>query len=510
MKRQLSNMPIDKTPEEIAHDEKVMMYSRIADLNKKGLKDFAKLQKLQYWDPAENIRRNAMSINMKRSDVVGYLGNPESNAGNLIKASNYFYSTILLYKRICLYFSEMPTFDYILAPRSKSFDNSTSGIEKYRKAYFKVLNMLENMNIHKNFADITRTCIREGCYYGIEVSTNDSYALYQFPYDKCQITATEDNVPLYTLDLKYFDQRQTLLRSIGGEILAAYNAYRSGDGPQKYEISSDISVCIPYDLSVNYVIPPLSGCFPDLFLIDEYQQLVADQNYSELYKLLNLELPLQDGELAVDEDLAARFYTQLANQLPSFVGLAMSPFKLTSVNFDKSTVDRDLTSKSVRDLFSSLGISQMIFNNEIGSTTALKKSIENDFSFVKPVLRALEAWLNRKLKMQSGSIKFKAIFPDVSVYNRADFAEAVRKDMQYGIPSKGLLAAVNYGYTPADTFAANFLETEVLRYHESFIPPKSANTQSSVSGEGGRPSEGDNIDDSGEATRENEGNADRE
>lgn len=504
-------MPIDKTPEEIAHEEKVMKYTRLANLNSRGMADFAKLQKLQYWLPTETIRKSTTSLNMNRSGIIGYLGNPENNTANLIKASIYFYSTILLYKRICLYFSEMPTYDYILAPRSKAFDNSASGIEKYRKAYFKVLNMLENMNIHKNFADIARTCIREGCYYGIEVSTNDSYALYQFPYDYCQITSTEDNVPLYTLNLKYFDQRQTLLESIGGEIQAAYNSYKNSNGPQKYEISSEISVCIPYDMSVNYIIPPLSGCFPDLFLIDEYQQLVAEQNYSELYKLLNLELPLDaDGELAIDEDLATKFYQQLAAQLPSFVGLAMSPFPLTAVNFDKSTVDRDLTSKSVRDLFSNLGISQMIFNNEIGSTTALKKSIENDFSFVKPVIRSLEAWLNRKLKMQSGTIKFKAVFPDVNIYNRADFAEAIRKDMQYGIPAKGLLAAVNYGYTPADTYAVNFLETEVLRYQDTFIPPQSANTQSAAADEGGRPNEGDNIDDSGEATRENEGNENRE
>lgn len=454
------------------------------------------------WLPNETIRTTSNSRQYSKSTILSYMQNPSQNSANLINASNYFYSTILLYSRICRYLSEMPTYDYIVSPVGTDFPTSKQGINKYRKAYFNIISMLDTMNIKKNFSDIARTCVREGCFYGIEISSKNSYAIYQFPHTYCAIIGIEDNVPMYKLDLTYFDTRKTLLSSIGGEIEKAYNDYKAGKSDGKwYEVSSDISICVRFDPSVPYIVPPLSGCFNDLFVLDEFQELVAEQNYAELYKLLNLELPLNDdGTLAIDDKIATNFYNQIASQLPSSVGLAMSPFPLSAINFDKSTVDRDLTSKATRDMFSNIGISQMIFNNDVGSTTALSKSIENDFSFMLPVLRGLEAWLNRKLKKQSGTIKFKVIFPDVSIYNRASFADSIRKDMQYGIPSKGLLAAVNYGYTPLDLYGVNYLETEVLRYQDTFIPPQSANTQSSS--EGGRPNAGDNVEDEAQAARD--------
>lgn len=472
------------------------------------LGQYAKIQRLSYFDPNGNSSPITSFKKYSRDDILGYLQNPARNASRIIDASIYLYSTVTLYQRLCKYFADMPTYDYIVAPtKLKDSDLSTADAAKYRKQYFKVLSALENMNIKKHANIMAKVAMREGAFFGVEVSTSDSYTIYRFPHDYCRVTSDEDGCPMFSVDLSYFDQRPMVIETMGGEMQTAYNAYKNTNGQRWYEPSSSIQVCILADESLDYIVPPLSGCFADLYLIDNYKDMASAKTAIDIYKLISMKLPTdKDGKMTVDDAVATKFYNQVASQLPDQIGLGMSPFEISEVSFNRSTADADTTARAERDLFASIGVSQMIFSNEIASSTALVKSLCNDFSYVAPIIRSIEAWLNRKLKQMSGSIKFKVIMPDVTMYNRADYAESIRKDMQYGVPCKGLLAAVNYGYTPMDTYGLTFLENQVLDYPNTFIPPQSANTQSG--GDGGRPAiTGDGISDEGDATREADKNA---
>ena len=117
--------------------------------------------------------------------------------------------------------------------------------------------------------------------------------------------------------------------------------------------------------------------------------------------------------------------------------------------------------------------------------------------------------MNKKLKIEAGTIRFKVLMPDVTIYNRTALADSLRKDMQYGLPCRSLLAAIHYGYTPLDVLGQAFLENEVLDFNSRFKVPVSANTVSVSAQTAGRPESQEPLSESGEKTREAESNKER-
>lgn len=473
---------------------------------------FAKMGSLALVDPndASSSRTTNSFRQYSREDILGYLKDPRRNSENLIDASIYLYSTDLIYRRICTYFATMPTYDYVLVPL-KMKDYEESAADSYRKSYTKSIALVENMNLRQLAQNMTKTIVREGAYYAIEVSTNDSYMHLQIPHKYCKVSTWEDGCPLLTMDMSFFDRQQTLLESIGGTIKSAFEAYKKDNKKKWVTIDSNTGVCILGDETIDYIVPLLAGLFSDIYLLEDYKDLVKSKEVIELYKLISLKLPLdEDGKLLMPESMAIKYYNQMANQLPEQIGLALNPFTLNEVSFKQSSADRDATARAERDLWSTAGVSTLLFNNEKASSTALVESMMNDYSFILPIVRSIERWINKKLKMLSGSTKFKLVFPDVNIYTRTKFAENLRKDMQYGLPVRTMLTAVDTGYTPSDVMGMLFMENEVMKLNERMIPPVSSNTISVSSDEGGRPTKNeDELSESGEQTRESDGNEGR-
>lgn len=471
---------------------------------------FAKLMRVRKKDL--NARASSMGSTTipqyKREDILDYLKSPQQNAERLTEASIYLYVTSLYYQRIINYFSNMPTFDYVIVPsRLKDYDVSEQGKKKYAIAYHKALDKVENINIKQTFSNILKVVLREGAFYGIELETKESYMIYQFPYSKCRIASSEDGCPLFSINLDYFDNNALLLESIGGVLETAYRTYKSGKGDQWYELPSESSICILADETLDYIIPPLAGCFPDLYLVDNLKDLVETKEVQELYKLINLEYPMDsEGNLLMDEDLARGFFGDIAEQLPDQIGAVLNPFKSTPISFERNTIDRDVTARAERDLFSLVGIPSLLFNNDKATSSALSNSINNDYTYVKPIIKSMERWLNKKLKLLSGSIKFKATLLDVTIYNRKEFADSLRKDMMYGLPIKAVLAAVNSTMSMSDIYGASYLENEVLGFSDKLVVPKSANTiaADSENNNEGRPESEEPLTESGEKTKDGE------
>lgn len=441
---------------------------------------FAKTQRVQLLDPNANNQATNSYKKYTRDQILSYLKDPKKNYIQLIEASNYLYASSTIYNRICRYLSNMLTFDYVLAPfKMKDYDIQQANINKYNKAYFKTLGELDIMNIKHTFTEIMQVVVREGAFYGIEASNKDTYMIQQFPYNRCKIYAWEDGCPLFALDMSYFDKNQLLLESIGGEIQSAYNAYLKDKKLKWFELDGKYSICILFDESLDYVLPPLSGAFTDVYLIEDYKDLMKSKELINLYKLINLKYPIDDeGNLLMDEQVAMTYYNQILNQLDSTIGLALNPFEMKEVSFEGNKTDSDGTLKAQRDMFSNLGISSLVFSNEKASSTALLQSLINDLSYVIPCLRSLERWLNKKLKLMSGSIKFQAIFPDIGIYNRNDMIKTFKESSTLGLPTKNLYAA-SLGFTPSQVLGMTFLENNVLGLHDLFIPLSSSYTQSS-------------------------------
>lgn len=465
------------------------------------------MQRVSLLDPNQADQSTNSYKKYTREQILSYLKDPRKNNTNLIEASNYLYASSVIYQRVVRYLANMLTFDYVVSPyKLKDIDTSVQNVDKYKKSYFNVLNTLEIMDIKQTFSVIMQVVVREGAFFGIEVGNKDSYMIQQMPYNRCKVYSNEDGCPLFSLDMSYFDRNEILLESMPSEIQTLYNAYKSNNNEKWALLDGKYSICILFDESLGYVLPPFAGSFTDIYLVEDYKDLMKSKEIINLYKLISLKYPTDaEGNLLMDSDIAMTYYHQIADQLGEQFAVALNPFDMKEVSFADNKTDSDGTLKAQRDMFANLGISNLLFSNDKAASSALLTSVLEDFSYVSPCLRSIERWVNKKLKIASGTVKFQVMFPDVTVYNREKMMDKYKEASAMGLPCKMLYSAC-MGLTPSQTMGMCFLENNMLGIVDMFVPLKTSYTQSS---DGGRPESEEPLTESGEQTKETDANANR-
>lgn len=238
----------------------------------------------------------------------------------------------------------------------------------------------------------------------------------------------------------------------------------------------------------------------------KYKALKLTKTELENYALLVMNLGINDeGDWEMPLDQAKSFYRNLDNVLPEEVGAVLSPMKIDKISFERSNAaDNDTIMDAEQNLYTSAGVSSLLFNNAKASSNALLLSIRTDQAITYGIVKSLEGVVNRFLQSLSYGKNFKVTFLDCSPFNRKEMGDQYLKAAQYGLPTLSYYAA-SQGISQADLDELNFLEDDILGFKERFDPLRSSSTQSVSSEDGGRPTKdtGD-LSDAGEASRETE------
>ena len=142
----------------------------------------------------------------------------------------------------------------------------------------------------------------------------------------------------------------------------------------------------------------------------------------------------------------------------------------------------------------------------ISGAEAFRSATRADTEFaISSLLGQINGWTNRMLSyLVSNPAKVK--FFEVSAYTKDAFKESLQKDLNYGFVSTLAINSLN-GFSELDTLALNYLEKDVLKLHEKFVPLQTAATQSGSNNEGGAPEKSDTqISDEGSETKDKEKN----
>lgn len=179
---------------------------------------------------------------------------------------------------------------------------------------------------------------------------------------------------------------------------------------------------------------------------------------------------------------------------------------IDKISFERSGVsDTETVSDAEQSLFTSAGVSSLLFNNEKASSNALLLSIKADQSITYGIVKSIEAVINRYIQAQSYGKNFKVTFLDCSPYNRKELGDQYLKACQYGLPMISYYCA-SQGMSMEEMDCMNFLEDEVLKVKERFDPLASSATQStktSTKEDAGRPeAEVGDLTDAGEVSQE--------
>lgn len=488
----------EKTPEEIYQERLKMYFSAMATLK---IRDFIK-----------ETNKNSIFKVYSKEDISRFLQNPAKNEKQIRKISQFLYNNSPHYKRLINYFANMHLLRYTLKPTK--IDSDKIDINEFKRDYFKMSNIIDNMNIQHEFRKIFNVCFKEDVFYGYEYFSENSYFIQQLDSDYCQISSIEDGVYNFSFDFSYFDSRQYKLNTYPKEFKLKYNKYKKNIVNMKWqELDSDKTICIKINEDFDYPLPPFIGVFEEIYDIQDYKALKKSKKEIDNYQLLAMKIPIKNegvNEFLLDLDIAAEFFNKASQTLPDNVGLLLTPMDVEPMKFEQDKINND-TVIETEDLFwSSAGVNGNLFNSKGNSGSVVNLSTKTDEAMVFSLTRQMERWINRKIKFIESKFSYKFQFLDMTINNEKDKIDEYLKLAQYGVPVKSELAQAK-NLTISDMSTMNWVENEVFNIGESWKPLSSSYTQSGDNGDkNGRPQKSDaEIDNAGEQTREIDANLNR-
>lgn len=466
---------------------------------------FAQLQKQALLNLQSTSSSSVTYTRYSKEDLLSYMQNPKSNEKNIRNASIYMYDASSQYRRLIQYYAQMATWDYIISPIG--FDPQKAKDDAFRKSYLKAIQQVANMNIRHEMQKAATVAFREGVIYGLQRSNNDSFFIQRVNPDICKLSSIVDGTWLYAIDFSQIKEADLVLYP--DEIVSMWNAYKSGSAYKWQEIPENLSFCLKADeTTTTYSIPPWASTLPMLYDIETFKSLQETSSEISNYKLVGMEIPIdKDGNPQMDYTLAEQYYQHVLNALPPYVGAVMSPMKMSSINFEKSsgTQDVDTVSRSEEQFWREGGTSPLLFGSANNDTAgALKLSIAADEEIVFGIIAQAERLLNRILKQMSGTQKFRINILPATVFNRDDLIAKYKEAATLGIPVKSAYAAL-LGLSPNDVMGMDYVEMNILNMGD-LTPLNSSYTQSAA----GRPASADgNLSEAGQQTRDDNTNANR-
>ncbi len=280
------------------------------------------------------------------------------------------------------------------------------------------------------------------------------------------------------------------------------------------ELDSPTSFAVKCNNDIlNYSVPPFVGVFTEIYDLQDYKGLKMTKTELENYAMLVMKLGINaDGEWEIDFNKAIDFYKNLDSVLPEEVGAVLSPMQIDKISFEKSnTGDTDTVVEAEQNLFTAVGVSTLLFNNDKASSNALLLSIKADQALTYGIVKSIEGVVNRFIQSYSYGKNFKVTFLDVSPYNRNEMGDQYPKAAQYGFPTLSYYCA-SQGLSQAEMDCMDFLENDILDLKNRFKPLQSSSTISKSSGDSsseeksaGRPQkDAADLTDSGESSKEHD------
>lgn len=452
----------------------------------KALAFAREMSRQNLYNPSNPSSRTTSRFGKYTSDnMTTWMSSPgsDSNQKNLRAASNYLANVSSHYSRLIEYYAGLPTWAYVISP--VGFDPTKINESTFRKQYFKATKFLEDMNVEQEMRKAMKVAIRDGAFYGVLRMASGSCFIQKLDPQYCRLCAISDGAYNFAYKMSSIQDESDLDVMFPAEFKQMYSAYKSS-GEEYQEVPESIAFCLKADDSVNdYTIPLFSAVMPLLLDIENYKALQETQTELQNYKVVAGEIPTDaNGRPLIDWGLVQQYYAHICNALPKQVGAVVAPFKLTSIDFDKSSgvSDVDLVSRSVDNFWSAAGTTPALHGSAITTSGGLKLAITADEMLAFGIMDQAGRVLCRFLKALGGGIYFKLTFLPVSQYNQADMVKAYKEAASFGLAKTYYAAAL--GIHQYDIAGFDYIEKNISMMQE-LTPMQSSHTQSAK--EAGRP-----------------------
>ena len=482
---------------------------------------FANLKRSILQDLINSKSESVIYQKYDKERVISILENPQKNEKDIRELSNYLYITSSHYRRLVDYFSSILLYNYNVIPTRMPLKIKKT---EYKNTYLYVITECDKYNLRHEATKALKIATREGVFFGLCFESEDSFYIKPVQSKYAQISGIEDGCYVFEFDLNFFNTNKDLLPMYGSEFEKAYEKYKGNSDKgikadrtkRWYEPSNGI--CIKADESDPYYsLPILTGLLTSVFDIEDYKMLKKAKSENDNYKALGLELPTDsDGVPLSDFEVNEQYFNHIVSNIGnSGIGVFMSPFKIKDFSFaSNSAADKNDVTEAEQALYDAAGVSGGLFLSNITSSSSITLSVKPDEQVAYSMLLQFQRYFNKKLKQMNLPYGFKIEFTAQSIFNNSEYVDRLSKASQYGLCTKTSYGT-SLGLSPSDLYNLTYLEEDILNLGTKkwTHPLVSSSVQSGISSDsGGRPTaeeSGSQIGESGESTRNSDGNDDK-
>lgn len=459
----------------------------------------------------------------KKEDIERMFKNPFHFEHGFRAMSRYLYIISPHYRRLINYFSQILLYNYTV--KTGKVYTKKIAKNKYRSNFYDVVNFAEKMNLKGEAEKLIRIALRDGIAVGIMAYSNKAQTGYFLPFEPkgIRVRSIEDGVFIPSINLSMFSADETLVDQYGSDIKRAYLRYKeklSNKAKVTYEDQwyefKDGFALLADDTNPRHYLPYFGNLILDVLRLREAQDIQDVRDENSNYKAISAKIDTDDdGVPKLPYEQIEKYYHQMSGELPSGIGLLVSPWSLNDHSFQENSVaERDSVLSAMNNFWRSAGMPNTLMGGgTLTTASAMLLAVKPDEALSFSLLKQFEHILNRQIKLMNHDYLFKVSFLYQSIFNSSEVQNSLSKGAQYGLPVKMDYAA-SLGLTPCEVIGASYLEDDVLGLATTnwATPLVSSNTQSSSADEAGRPTAeetGETVGDAGERTRDNDSNQNR-
>ena len=318
-----------------------------------------------------------------KETVVSYLQNPSQNEKNLRYLSRYLYYRSNIYFRICEFFANMPMLNARqIVPKidlNKGLDQN-----KALKSYNETLELLDRMNLVRNFKKVYSTIFREDIFYGLYWIDDTGMIIIPWDPDYAKISGITDyGNYTFAIDVSWFRSRQDILEFWGEPYTTLYNNYQNGES--KWQEVGENGICIKFRDDWELIVPPFSGLFLDLINLSNLSELQAVMDEQSVFKLVYAKLETlsnakNSDDFEVSPDLKVEYFNVFKNLLPDYIATGILPGNsdLGVIDFSDnqdSASDSTKVAKATTQVLTTAGGGEILDGANINSTAAFNAAM---------------------------------------------------------------------------------------------------------------------------------------
>lgn len=463
--------------------------------------------------------KNKTYTQYTKEKLKSYIKNPLSNIDSLRDISAFLYRVSHNYKKIIEYYAYTPLYSYNVSYKIPDWSKPPKKTKDFMSGYQELCKKLNIMGLMHLCPQIIATCLRDGIYGGFCYDDADNFMINALDPKYFKISSLSNrNTYILKFDASFFDQgnNKEFLYGIEGDdsdeglwddvFIEGYENYKSNGNDYKwFELPPERTICIICGDDPVVPLPYFLGIFSELLDLLDYAELIRSKTELENYVLLLSKIPMNknSGEVndfAVEIPIVQATQQAIDEVLPSLAASAWTPCDVEKIEFgNKNQVDdTNIYAQAIKNLFSSLGISEMIFNGQKSGSVGLKHSITVDMTLPLELLKRIEANIQRYIALNiSEDFDFK--FHQVSVFNKDEYLKQLKEQATLGLPVKMDYATAG-GKTPYEVMNDTYMEA-AMRLNDIWTPLSSSYTQSDKS-IGGQTKSDDQLTDEGATSRD--------